>query len=432
AAAAHRAEPGCSAGNTDCLAEAKLRFDSWRLKRESINSELRQIVYTYGLLSRTRRRCGTSCGSATGQRLAAERERLLRALAMSRNACAGETPAGLLAGPRPGAPQDFVTSSATLEPTPMLWRSSGLVRLHWDSLLKVFGPEDRRLGAIVPGFARQFNDEFHLAEPSRCATPTPGGFWAAGTATAGATVARKSVPGEAESEQVPDASEAESRAVPAERELQVKLRAEQCQVKLRAEQRQVKLRSRSQCQQCRKLNPPLSKLCKPVAAEGTSGGAAEPRCGQPTDRQQGGGGGGPDRQRRGSLAGSKHRLGWRVHQPEPHGHRRGVRLAAVRPAAGARPLPMRERRAAQPARAPSRRCSSGPSFQLLRMVSELEKLAALELRLEASDSELEELAAAYPRRSAAPGWRRLARQPLPGAGPGGRGLLAQLQADLSG
>uniref|UniRef100_A0A1I8G855 DUSP domain-containing protein n=1 Tax=Macrostomum lignano TaxID=282301 RepID=A0A1I8G855_9PLAT len=34
--------------------------------------------------------------------------------------------------------------------------------------------------------------------------------------------------------------------------------------------------------------------------------------------------------------------------------------------------------------------------QLLRMVSELEKLAALELRLEASDSELEELAAAYP------------------------------------
>ncbi|PAA47826.1 hypothetical protein BOX15_Mlig022849g4 [Macrostomum lignano] len=47
--------------------------------------------------------------------------------------------------------------------------------------------------------------------------------------------------------------------------------------------------------------------------------------------------------------------------------------------------------------------------ELLRMVSELEKLAALELRLEASDSELEELAAAYPEKIGSAwvsaGWR---------------------------
>ncbi|PAA80666.1 hypothetical protein BOX15_Mlig024421g3 [Macrostomum lignano] len=156
----------CSAGNTDCLAEAKLRFDSWRLNGSSINSELRQIVYTYGLLeSDTQAVWDFMWQRYLASDSAAERERLLRALAMSRNAWLVNRLLDFSLDRDLVRRQDFVTLIGYIGANPnaleILWN---WCRLHWDSLLKDFGPEDRRLGAMVPGFARQFNDEFHLAE----------------------------------------------------------------------------------------------------------------------------------------------------------------------------------------------------------------------------------------------------------------------------
>uniref|UniRef100_A0A1I8JQ16 Protein kinase domain-containing protein n=1 Tax=Macrostomum lignano TaxID=282301 RepID=A0A1I8JQ16_9PLAT len=173
----------------------------------------------------------------------------------------------------------------------------------------------------------------------------------------------RAVPGEAESRAV--AGEAESRAVPG-----AKLRGRAVPVKLRARAVQqlkheaaavpgVKLRA-EQCQ---------------VAAEGTSGGAAEPRCGQPTDRQQGGGGAALTGSDEASLAGSN-TVWMAVFTSLSPRTPRGVRLAAVRPAAGARPLPMRGERAAQPAPLQAGdvrlglRSGRRKGAELLRMVSE--------------------------------------------------------------
>uniref|UniRef100_A0A1I8JMA7 Peptidase_M1 domain-containing protein n=1 Tax=Macrostomum lignano TaxID=282301 RepID=A0A1I8JMA7_9PLAT len=357
----------CSAGNTDCLAEAKLRFDSWRLNGSSINSELRQIVYTYGLLeSDTQAVWDFMWQRYLASDSAAERERLLRALAMSRNAWLVNRLLDFSLDRDLVRRQDFVTLIGYIGANPnaleILWN---WCRLHWDSLLKDFGPEDRRLGAMVPGFARQFNDEFHLAE----AEPLR-------NANARRLLGGRHGHSRSHSRTGEESSAREQCQVKAEsrEQCQVKLRAEQCQVKLRAEQCQVKLRA-EQCQV--KLR---AEQCQ-VAAEGTSGGAAEPRCGQPTDRQQGGGGGGPDRQRRGLASRKQHRLGWRVHQPEPHGHRRGCSGSLLFVLLLALGLFL---------------CAESAQPNLHRSKQEMFVWAFVQLRLEASDSELEELAAAYP------------------------------------
>uniref|UniRef100_A0A1I8I2N5 Aminopeptidase n=1 Tax=Macrostomum lignano TaxID=282301 RepID=A0A1I8I2N5_9PLAT len=131
-----------------------------------INSELRQIVYTYGLLeSDTQAVWDFMWQRYLASDSAAERERLLRALAMSRNAWLVNRLLDFSLDRDLVRRQDFVTLIGYIGANPnaleILWN---WCRLHWDSLLKDFGPEDRRLGAMVPGFARQFNDEFHLAE----------------------------------------------------------------------------------------------------------------------------------------------------------------------------------------------------------------------------------------------------------------------------
>uniref|UniRef100_A0A1I8JRX7 ANK_REP_REGION domain-containing protein n=1 Tax=Macrostomum lignano TaxID=282301 RepID=A0A1I8JRX7_9PLAT len=354
----------CSAGNTDCLAEAKLRFDSWRLNGSSLTAchqlgAAADCVHLRAAESDTRR-CGTSCGSATWpDDSAAERERLLRALAMSRQCLAGEPPAGLLAGPRDWcAARTSSPSSATLEPTQCSGDSSGtgaactgtsFSRLAAAILSpRSFGPEDRRLGAMVPGFARQFNDEFHWPRPSAARNAN----------------ARRLLGGPARPQPEPQSHWRREQC-------QVKLRAEQqCQVKLRAEQCQVKLRASSARLQLKALRAVLRS--RGAVSRQIVSRAAEAAALTGSDEA--------------SLAGSNTVWDGVFTSLSPTDNRRGVRLAAVRPAAGARPLPMRGERAAQPA-----------------------PLQAGDLRLEASDSELEELAAAYPEKIGSAwvsaGWR---------------------------
>uniref|UniRef100_A0A1I8G669 ERAP1_C domain-containing protein n=2 Tax=Macrostomum lignano TaxID=282301 RepID=A0A1I8G669_9PLAT len=139
-------------------------------KREQFDDphqlERGRLLYTYGLLeSDTAGGVGLHCGSATWPADRCRAGRLAARPGMSRNAWlvnrlwTSRWTATLVRR------QDFVTLIGYIGANPnaleILWN---WCRLHWDSLLKDFGPEDRRLGAMVPGFARQFNDEFHLAE----------------------------------------------------------------------------------------------------------------------------------------------------------------------------------------------------------------------------------------------------------------------------
>uniref|UniRef100_A0A1I8FJR4 FHA domain-containing protein n=1 Tax=Macrostomum lignano TaxID=282301 RepID=A0A1I8FJR4_9PLAT len=214
--------------------------------------------------------------------------------------------------------------------------------------------------------------------PSRCATPTP----AASGGRHGHSRATVALAKRAERQcQVKLLSKSK------QKQCQVKLRAEAVQVKLRASSGQVKLRA-EQCQV--KLR---AEQCRGEAESRAVPGEAESRAVQGDE----------------AVASRSNTVWDGVFTSLSPRTPAGVRLAAVRPAAGAR-LFLCAERAAQPNLHRSKQEMFVWAFVQerrragLRMVSELEKLAALELRLEASDSELEELRGGVPgERSAAPG-----------------------------